>query len=506
MKIKKRITGIVLAAVMIASVFSLHMGAVGALDVSVDVIADSVSFRVWSDEEILSAPAWTGEPIGGGDGGGIQPFSAPGLLPPGCIGDGCHAPGCVLMTWVEWCYRRETFTPIGQFAEPEGLENLLLYTMRWDPSNPERTRWFPLLGPLNVSRIVPTAGRGLAIAFRRADLVRATGPMSVMGTQGVIPVSFVSRPVLDRATIGYTHRFGGGMFQGSSRIFPENNGTIIDGRPADHPSRPTDTFGMTVHIPPPEEFAVLAGRSDTMGWAAFPGSGLTSSMFPMGGTVEIRRTVGVTRNDDILHASMPTITPLSTSARLSIRPIPRAPMPRITTRRAPTGEMTSTIALTDRMEFMVFGAEEIQDAAGNFTTRPRQNWVDGLLYASVRWPDSSPEPPLPASGTPFYGMRELLTGHYPVVSLDIPGHGELVTHIGSSPWIRVPPRTRQLDLLNTTGWLPVYWAGEWHWRHLRPGDIIVVRNSATDRAPASHVWVHTLTANDVPNRPPVAGP
>ena len=324
-----------------------------------------------------------------------------------------------------WCYINETL-----WWEESG--GGFLYALRFDPEREERTRWMPAVGSINLSRLIPRPGRNpVTIAFRWAGMDAVAVPGSVGEFKSYAPVMTLTlepRPELARNAVSYTPFAGGGLVMGTAPANAAAARTALNNFSYNHCWN----------------FAMMSGRAGVNGWAYMCCWSSSSVANPFGGNFEIRQLSGGT-GAAAWTAEMrgTTIYPASNSVRIRIPAIPRAPRaPRINTRG-----QTSTIAITDRMEFAVVTHDDI----GGTTDAARDEffaelWLCCCLDDEFAW----------RAGT---GAMNL---------------------VGTGAILRCPEDGGALEA----------------------HDVILVRMAATARAPASFITAVALTAANLPAQTP----
>ena len=323
--------------------------------------------------------------------------------------------------FTQWCYITETL---------QVQESGLLYALRFDPTRPERTRWLPLVGSINLGRVFPRAGRNpVTIAFRQAEMYAVAAPGAVGGFTPEAPIMTLTlnaRPELARNAVSYTPFAWGGLVMGAA--------------PADAAAARTALLNFGSNYC--ERFAMMSGRAGVNGWQYMCCESSASALNPFGGNFGIRQIAGGTGATE-WYARMEgtTIYPASNSVRIRIPAIPRAPRaPRIATRTP-----ASTIAITDRMEFVVITHEEI----GGITEAARAEYFAGLQLGDMH---------------DYFEEARVGTG-----AMNLVGSGAITRPDGGA---------------------------------LQANDVILVRMRATNRAPASFITPVVLTAANLPAQTP----
>ena len=358
----------------------------------------------------------------------------------------------ILSTAFHWNSNYETL-----FTERRGV----MYALRFNPAQPERARWLPLVGSLNLSRVFPRAGRGNATIAIWVPLNNVSVPaMAEPGTAGrrqgrTVSLTLEPRQALDRNAVTYTPLAGGGIVLGAA---PAN---VAAAR-------------VAINAFPNSSFSIMAGRAGVNGWGSLGlvrnRDVINAGMNPVGGNLTIRRTseiivtppgqANVTlwatgfSNDNV-------ITPASASVRIRIPAVPRSPNPRV---------RNQAIAISNRMEYVVLPlageSEDDRNAILNAIRLHNVSWDNGVEY----W--------FPATDDGTW------TGGNRTIPWTL-GSGSMVLASISRP-------TRGADQIISQ---PRPYATATGGGALQAGDVILVRTAATARAPASFVTAVVLTAD-----------
>lgn len=337
----------------------------------------------------------------------------------------------------------------------------VMYALRFNPAQPERARWLPLVGSLNLSRVFPRAGRGNATIAIWVPLNNVSVPaMAEPGTAGrrqgrTVSLTLEPRQALDRNAVTYTPLAGGGIVLGAA---PAN---VAAAR-------------VAINAFPNSSFSIMAGRAGVNGWGSLGlvrnRDVINAGMNPVGGNLTIRRTseiivtppgqANVTlwatgfSNDNV-------ITPASASVRIRIPAVPRSPNPRV---------RNQAIAISNRMEYVVLPlageSEDDRNAILNAIRLHNVSWDNGVEY----W--------FPATDDGTW------TGGNRTIPWTL-GSGSMVLASISRP-------TRGADQIISQ---PRPYATATGGGALQAGDVILVRTAATARAPASFVTAVVLTAD-----------